>query len=139
MRFLSIPVWMLPIWVLAVCGMSSCILTSSYIDRVDKDGTRIIRIEAERFEYKPSHIRVGQGERVRLIFTSRDTTHGVAIAEYHVRKDIPPRGKGETIVEFVADKAGTFTYRCSHLCGAGHAMMRGTLVVNPGMSDGKEH
>jgi len=96
---------------------------------VDKDGTRIIRIEAERFEYKPSRIRVRQGERVRLILTSRDTTHGFAIYEYHVRKDIPPRGKGETVVEFVADKAGSFTFRCSHLCGAGHAMMRGTLVV----------
>ena len=137
MKLLRIQIWVLPIWVLAAGGMSSCILTSSYLDEVDKDGTRIIRIEAERFEYKPSHIRVHQGERVRLIFTSRDTTHGVAMKEFNVRKDIPPRGKGETIVEFVADKAGSFTYRCSHLCGAGHAMMRGTLVVVPGMRDGK--
>ena len=137
MRFLSAQVWMLPFWVLAGGGMSSCVLTSPYMGKVDKDGTRIIRIEAERFEYKPSHIRVVQGERVRLIFTSRDTTHGVSIAKYHVRKDIPPRGKGETIVEFVADKAGSFTYRCSHLCGAGHAMMRGILLVEPRMRDEK--
>ena len=131
MRFLSVPVWMSAILILVVFGTSSCTLRSPYIDTMAEDGTRIIRIEAERFDFRPSQIRVRQGERVRLIFRSRDTTHGVAIAAYQIRKDIPPRGKGETIVEFTADKAGSFTYRCSHLCGAGHAMMRGTLVVEP--------
>ena len=134
MRFLSVQGC---IWVLVVFGISSCALTSSFLgeladlDELAEDGTHIIQIEAERFQYIPSQIRVRQGERVRLIFRSRDTTHGVAIAAYQIRKDIPPRGKGETIVEFTADKAGSFTYRCSHLCGAGHAMMRGTLVVEP--------
>ncbi|MCH7761311.1 cupredoxin domain-containing protein [candidate division TA06 bacterium] len=131
MRFLSTQGWMSSILILVVFGTSSCTLRSSYIDTMAEDGTRIIRIEAERFDFRPSQIRVRQGERVRLIFRSRDTTHGVAIAAYQIRKDIPPRGKGETIVEFTADKAGSFTYRCSHLCGAGHAMMRGTLVVEP--------
>ncbi len=131
MRSLTVQVWRVFILALVAFGTSSCILTSSYMDKVAEDGTHIIRIDAERFQYKPSQIRVRQGERVRLIFTSRDTTHGVSIAEYHVRKDIPPRGKGETVVEFVADKAGSFTYRCSHLCGAGHAMMRGTMLVDP--------
>jgi len=131
MRFLSTQGWMSSILILVVFGTSSCTLKSSYIDTMAEDGTRIIRIEAERFDFRPSQIRVRQGERVRLIFRSRDTTHGVAIAAYQIRKDIPPRGKGETIVEFTADKVGSFTYRCSHLCGAGHAMMRGTLVVEP--------
>ena len=77
-------------------------------------------------------IQVRQGERVRLVFTSRDTRHGVAIAEYGIYEDeIPPRGKGEVAVEFTPDQPGTFTYRCAHLCGAGHAMMRGLLVVEP--------
>ena len=132
MRNLNTHVWMMScLSVMVVFGTSSCAMTASYMDKIAEDGTRVIRIEAERFDYIPSQIRVRQGERVRLIFTSRDTTHGVAIAEYGIRKDIPPRGKGETIVEFTADKAGSFTYRCSHLCGAGHAMMRGTLVVEP--------
>ncbi len=134
MRFLSAQEeWMSPIFILALVlfGISSCTLKSSFIDKLAEDGTHIIQIEAERFQYIPSQIRVRQGERVRLIFRSRDTIHGVAIAAYQIRKDIPPRGKGETIVEFTADKAGSFTYRCSHLCGAGHAMMRGTLVVEP--------
>ena len=94
-----------------------------------EDGTREFRIVAERFQFTPSEIEVERGERVRLIFTSEDTTHGVAIAGYDVRETIPPRGRGETVVEFVADRPGTFTFRCAHLCGAGHAMMRGILEV----------
>ncbi|HKY60242.1 MAG TPA: cupredoxin domain-containing protein [Gemmatimonadota bacterium] len=93
------------------------------------DGTREFRIVAERFQFTPSDIEVRLGERVRLIVTSEDTTHGVAIAGFGVRELIPPRGKGETVIEFVADRPGTFTFRCAHLCGAGHAMMRGTLEV----------
>ena len=131
MKFLHVPVWTLAIWILVAFGVSSCTTSLSTQGIKAEDGTRIIRIEAERFNYNPSEIRVQKGELVRLIFTSRDTTHGVSIAEYHVRKDIPPRGKGETIVEFTADKVGSFTYRCSHLCGAGHAIMRGTMVVEP--------
>ncbi|MCH8943065.1 MAG: cupredoxin domain-containing protein [Bacteroidetes bacterium] len=131
MKFLSSLGRMGLILVLVVFGISSCTLTSSFIDKLAEDGTHIIQIEAERFQFIPSQIRVRQGERVRLIFRSRDTTHGVAIPEYQIRKDIPPRGKGETIVEFTADKIGSFTYRCSHLCGAGHAMMRGIIVVEP--------
>ena len=131
MKCLRIKVGIITVLSLIVFGASSCTMTSSYLDMTDEDGTRIIRIEAERFDYIPAQVRVHQGDRVRLIFTSRDTTHGVAIAAYNIRNDIPPRGKGETVVEFTADKIGSFPYRCSHLCGAGHAMMRGTLIVEP--------
>jgi cytochrome c oxidase subunit 2 len=34
-------------------------------------------------------------------------------------------------VEFVADKAGTFTFSCSVYCGKGHRGMKGELVVSP--------
>lgn len=109
-------------------GLLSCAPGSRAGGTVE-DGTREFRIVAERFQFTPSEIEVERGERVRLIFTSEDTTHGVAIAGYDIREIIPPRGKGETVVEFVADRPGTFTFRCAHLCGAGHAMMRGTLEV----------
>lgn len=109
-------------------GLLSC-APASRAGRTVEDGTREFRIVAERFQFTPAEIEVERGERVRLVFTSDDTTHGVAIAGYGVREIIPPRGKGETVVEFVADRPGTFTFRCAHLCGAGHAMMRGTLEV----------
>ena len=115
----------------AALALGSCALAIQ-TDYVAEDGTRVIHVEVERFEFIPQRIHVREGERVRLVFTSRDTRHGVAIAEYGIYEDeIPPRGKGEAVVEFTADRPGTFTYRCAHLCGAGHAMMRGLLVVEP--------
>ncbi len=115
----------------AALVVGSCALVTQ-TDYVTADGTRVIHVEVERFEFIPQRIRVRQGERVRLVFTSRDTRHGVAIAEYNIYEDeIPPRGKGEVAVEFTPHRPGTFTYRCARLCGAGHAMMRGLLVVEP--------
>lgn len=117
---------------LAGVALGSTLLTCTPASRAGatlEDGTREFRIVAERFQFTPSEIQVERGERVRLVFTSDDTTHGVAIAGYDVWETIPPRGRGETVVEFVADRPGTFTFRCAHLCGAGHAMMRGTLEV----------
>ncbi len=115
----------------AALVVGSCALATQ-MDYVAEDGTHVIHVEVERFEFIPQRIHVRQGERVRLVFTSRDTRHGVAIAEYGIYEDeIPPRGKGAVAVEFTADRPGTFTYRCAHLCGAGHAMMRGLLVVEP--------
>ncbi len=116
----------------AALAVGSCALLATQTDYLAEDGTHVIHVEVERFEFIPQRIQVQQGERVRLVFTSRDTRHGVAIAEYGIYEDeIPPRGKGEAAVEFTADRPGTFTYRCAHLCGAGHAMMRGLLVVEP--------
>lgn len=123
--------WATTVWMASACLLTTAGCAGRGTRDAGTEGTREFRISAERFDFTPSEIRVRQGDRVRLIFTSRDTTHGVSIAEYEVRRDIPPRGRGETVVEFIADKPGTFVYRCSHLCGAGHAMMRGTLVVDP--------
>lgn len=115
----------------AALAVGSCALATQ-MNYMAEDGTHVIHVEVERFEFIPQRIQVRQGERVRLVFTSRDTRHGVAIAEYGIYEDeIPPRGKGEVAVEFTPDRPGTFTYRCAHLCGAGHAMMRGLLVVEP--------
>jgi heme/copper-type cytochrome/quinol oxidase subunit 2 len=38
--------------------------------------------------------------------------------------------RGRTVtVDFTADKAVTFSFRCSNFCGFGHGGMKGTLVV----------
>lgn len=84
-------------------------------------------IVARQFAFEPSTITVKKGQIVRLTLTSEDTTHGFTITEYNINKVISP---GEaTTVEFVADKAGTFTTSCSVPCGAGHQSMKGTLIV----------
>ena len=82
---------------------------------------------AKQFEFTPSVITVKKGDTVRLKVTSTDVTHGLFISGYDKNAVLSP-GE-EVVVEFLADKAGTFTMSCSQFCGSGHGGMKGTLVV----------
>jgi heme/copper-type cytochrome/quinol oxidase subunit 2 len=42
---------------------------------------------------------------------------------------IPKRGKGTVTATFRPPREGRYTFECSHVCGAGHGFMRGTIVV----------
>ena len=85
------------------------------------------KMTAKQFVFEPSTIEVNKGDKVRLIVTSVDVPHGIAIPEYGINQRLEP-GKPATI-EFTADKQGTFTAFCSVLCGAGHKDMRGKIIV----------
>ena len=91
------------------------------------NGIRIIEIKASKYKFEPDPIMVGLGERVRLVVTSIDVAHGLAISEFKVNLSVPA-GKTEN-VEFIADKKGTFHTYCSVYCGQGHAQMKGNLIV----------
>jgi len=88
---------------------------------------RVINVRAFRFDFDPNPIIVNQGEKVKLIVTSTDTTHGIVIPEYGI--NVPAPVGRPTVVDFVADKAGTFSFFCNVYCGSGHSAMRGSLVV----------
>ena len=90
---------------------------------------KVIRVSAERFAFTPSEIVVEQGTTVEFHLTSDDTDHGFRIVGTDVNAEIPKRRRGETVVKYVADTAGTFVIECSRPCGAGHTAMRAVLVV----------
>lgn len=90
---------------------------------------RVVSILAERFTYNPSKITVKQGELVEFVLTSDDTDHGFKIPAAGIDVAIPQQGMGDVRVRFVAKEKGTFVFECSRACGAGHHLMRGTLVV----------
>ncbi len=85
-------------------------------------------IAASQFKFTPDTITVNKGDKVKITLTSTDVTHGFAIAEFNVDAEVS-KGEEKT-VEFVADKAGTFTFYCSVPCGSGHSGMNGKLIVN---------
>ncbi|NQU17062.1 MAG: cupredoxin domain-containing protein [Candidatus Saganbacteria bacterium] len=84
-------------------------------------------LDAYQFDFYPKEIKVKKGDRVRIFATSRDVKHGVYIGEFNI--NVPVK-KGEVkIIEFIADKAGTFDILCSVYCGKGHRVMKAKLIV----------
>ena len=90
-------------------------------------GAHEIQVTLRRYEFNPGSLRVRKGEQVRLILAAVDHDHGFKLDDFNVNQKVL---KGTTVVvEFTADKAGTFQFRCSSVCGLGHRNMKGTLVV----------
>jgi cytochrome c oxidase subunit 2 len=90
-------------------------------------GVHEIQVTLRKYEFSPGSLRVRRGEQVKLIMAAADHDHGFKLDDFNINQKIP---KGTTVVvEFIADKAGTFQFRCSSVCGLGHRNMKGTLVV----------
>ncbi|HEY7792152.1 MAG TPA: DUF5777 family beta-barrel protein [Vicinamibacterales bacterium] len=89
---------------------------------------KTFHVVARQYAFDPSQIEVTQGDVVRLIVTSADVTHGLAIPEFGVNLDVPTGGQAVT-TEFTANAVGTFDIGCSEFCGMGHERMHATLIV----------
>jgi cytochrome c oxidase subunit 2 len=114
-------------------GLTLLSAVSQGVAQVAKDaGTgvqavHVIQVTLRKYEFSPSSLRVRKGERVKLVMAAVDHDHGFKLDDFDINQKIP---KGTTVVvEFTADKAGTFQFRCSNVCGIGHRGMKGTLVV----------
>jgi len=99
-------------------------------------GVEDVVISAERFSFTPSEITVRRGTTLRLRVHSQDTMHGFRILGTPINATVPKRGRGEVVLTFRADVVGEFEFECSKLCGAGHAFMRGAIIVRPEDSHG---
>ena len=85
------------------------------------------RIEAGSFQYTPEAIHVNPGDHVTIDLVSTDVVHGLYIDGYDLSVTADP---GQTAsLSFVADRAGSFRFRCSVTCGALHPFMMGKLNV----------
>jgi cytochrome c oxidase subunit 2 len=100
-----------------------------FIGASPRTQVRKVTVEAERFSFTPSRIRVAPGEEIEIHLRSADTAHGFEVAGTDINVRIPKRGRGEEIVTFKADKPGRFTFECTRMCGAGHHFMRGEILV----------
>jgi cytochrome c oxidase subunit 2 len=107
---------------------------------------QIITVTAKKYEFSPSPIRVKQGTKVQLKITATDHVHGFRIATTPEGGDANAKPglalssgggcnrieQGQTItVEFVAQTAGTYPFKCCVHCGWRHRSMHGELIVEP--------
>jgi plastocyanin len=99
-----------------------------------------INMKAESWRFTPNIIDVNRGDLVRMHFTTAQDEvalyngHGFGIEGYNVNAFLL-KGTQQT-VEFMADKPGTFTFRCTSFCSApeaaleNHFNMVGKLIVH---------
>ena len=89
--------------------------------------TREVNIEAKQWDWSEPTITVKSGEKVKIMATSKDVTHGFSIPKLGFNIRIDP---GRTSVgEFIAPEPGEYSFGCSVNCGAGHGSHKGKLVV----------
>ncbi len=111
---------------LAVLALAVAILP---VPTRGEPSTRTVTIDARQFEFAPARLEVNQGDRVIITLRADDVVHGFYLDGYGLETRVEP-GNSQRI-EFVADRAGKFRYRCSVTCGPMHPFMVGELVVGP--------
>jgi heme/copper-type cytochrome/quinol oxidase subunit 2 len=88
---------------------------------------RVFHIDASRFAYSPSTLSVNPGDQVTIELAATDVIHGLSIDGYNLAITADP---GQTAqLTFVADRQGSFRFRCTVTCGNMHPFMIGKLKV----------
>ncbi len=90
---------------------------------------RTFQIDASQFAFAPAVLTVNPGDRVTIELTSLDVVHGLYLDGYDLQISADP-GQTATMT-FVADRAGSFRFRCAATCGDLHPFMIGKLRVGP--------
>jgi heme/copper-type cytochrome/quinol oxidase subunit 2 len=88
---------------------------------------RTFQIDAHQFAYSPSELKVNEGDTVTIQLISTDVVHGIYVDDYGISVEADPGQSA--ILTFVADKPGSFRFRCNVTCGAMHPFMIGKLTV----------
>jgi heme/copper-type cytochrome/quinol oxidase subunit 2 len=118
-------------WVLPWAAVGLLILFLPFPQLKTTPTERHFQIEAESFQFSPAVLHVNPGDRVTIELTSTDVVHGLSIDNYEVMMAADP---GKTVKAiFIADKTGTFRFRCSIACGNLHPFMIGKLQVGANM------
>ncbi len=94
--------------------------------------THEVIMVADQFAFDPPVLRVNRGDRVLLTLQAADVVHGFYLDGYSIEARVEPGISQQ--VEFVADRAGKYRYRCSVSCGTLHPFMIGELVVGPNLT-----
>ena len=88
---------------------------------------RTFRVDAQQFAYSPSELKVNPGDKVIIQLVSTDVVHGLYVDGYDISIEADP-GQTKTLT-FIANKPGSFRFRCNVTCGAMHPFMIGKLTV----------
>jgi cytochrome c oxidase subunit 2 len=85
------------------------------------------KVEHPEGQREINEVHVPLGRSVKLTMTSEDVIHDFFVPAFRVKKDVLP-GR-YTSLWFTATKVGTFHLFCAQYCGAFHAGMIGSIIV----------
>ena len=131
--------------------LSSLILTSvagtlvaATHNPVVQGPVQIIEVSARKYKFTPNVIHVKDGSRVEIKVHSVDDTHGIKLSLYpegsrhksgpgllfnNAKENGKVKKGKDQILDFVAQRPGTYDFKCSKFCGFGHHRMKGKLIV----------
>jgi plastocyanin domain-containing protein len=110
---------------LAITGCTGSIPTDTGSGDIPitPSGQAVTLLSDEQGQYVPAIIRVQRGSTVRIIGDTETLVGGmdtVVIDGYGIRKTIAP---GDNVIEFVADKPGTYEMICANGMGNGQLIV----------------
>ncbi|MFD2332612.1 cupredoxin domain-containing protein [Cohnella sp. GCM10020058] len=85
--------------------------------------TKEITLKATNFEFDQTEIKAKVGDTLKITLKNESGVHGMEI------KDLGVNIKNGETATIVLDKAGTYDFNCSVMCGTGHDNMTGQLIV----------
>jgi cytochrome c oxidase subunit II len=87
-----------------------------------------IIIHRDTWTFSPTKIKLKMNTQYKFIVTNNDFyQHGIFIPEYNINLSLEPESNTE--FEIFTNKSGTFYFSCSVICGSGHTMMTGEIIV----------
>jgi plastocyanin domain-containing protein len=110
---------------LAALAFAPRFLEATRVEAQTSPPTRTVEIVVQG-GYRPAHIDVREGERIRLRFVRRESdpcTEHVVFPSLGIERRLPPNEP--VVIEFPAQPRSTIGFEC------GMKMIRGTLSVRP--------
>ena len=81
----------------------------------------------DRSNWTPPQMHVPVGETVELQMHSNDVIHSFYVPAFLYQRDITPRK--DQVIQFLADREGTYRGQCTQFCGLLHQAMEFEVVV----------
>ena len=118
-------------------GTGICIMAEPSVRRVlaasagqDQAPTRReFTVTARDYSFSPNRVEAQQDDLIKVTVQSADNAYGFTIDDYRVSKRVP--AGGSTVIEFRADRTGTFAFYSNLSNDSRHSQMRGQLIVRP--------
>jgi heme/copper-type cytochrome/quinol oxidase subunit 2 len=106
---------------------AGCLVAVRLFAQDQAPNRREFTVTARDYRFSPSRIEVAKDDLVKLTVQSEDVAYSLTIDAYRLSRRIP--AGGSAIIEFRADRPGSFPFYSNLTSDSRHSQMRGELLV----------